>query len=74
MIKLFYYKILNNNFVKNYCFNIIKNLDSRDKNIIYLRFFKFVTQSEVAKKLNMTQVQVSRREKFILNFIRNKLE
>lgn len=55
-------------------FNIIKNLDSRDKNIIYLRFFKFITQSEVAKKLNMTQVQVSRREKFILNFIRNKLE
>ncbi|WP_277673673.1 sigma factor-like helix-turn-helix DNA-binding protein, partial [Piscibacillus halophilus] len=34
--------------------------------IIYLRYFKDQTQSEVAKRLNISQVQVSRLEKNIL--------
>ena len=53
--------------------NIINSLELNDKNIIYMRFFKRITQSKVAKALGMTQVQVSRREKFLLNAMRKKL-
>lgn len=52
---------------------IINTFDTRDKNLIYLRFFKGITQSEVAKNLGMTQVQVSRREKVLLKLLREKL-
>ena len=38
-------------------------LDSQEKEIIKARYFEDLTQSEVAKKLNMTQVMVSRYEK-----------
>ncbi len=38
-------------------------LDEDEKNIIKSRYFEDLTQSEVAKKLNMTQVMVSRYEK-----------
>ncbi|GEL76103.1 RNA polymerase sporulation sigma factor SigF [Tenuibacillus multivorans] len=44
----------------------IRQLDSRERLIIYLRYFKDHTQSEVAKRLNISQVQVSRLEKNIL--------
>lgn len=44
----------------------IKNLDERERSIIYLRYYKYLTQNETAKELNMTQVQVSRFEKKIL--------
>lgn len=40
-----------------------KVLDSCEKEIIKARYFDDLTQSEVAKKLNMTQVMVSRYEK-----------
>ncbi len=60
-------------FLKVSISDLIKNLETQDKNIIYLRFFQSSTQSDVAKKLGMTQVQVSRREKYILNLLRNKL-
>ena len=60
-------------FLKVSISELIKNLETQDKNLIYLRFFKSSTQSDVAKKLGMTQVQVSRREKYILNLLRNKL-
>lgn len=52
---------------------VIKELDNEDKKIIELRYFRFKTQSETAKVLNMTQVQVSRREKKILLFMRKRL-
>ena len=51
----------------------ISRLDERDRKIIYLRYFKNMTQSETAKKLDMTQVQISRREKKILLHLREKL-
>lgn len=38
-------------------------LTQQEKNIIRARYFKDMTQSEVAKKLNLTQVMVSRYEK-----------
>ena len=45
---------------------MINNLDSRDKQIILLRYFKDKTQTDVAKILGISQVQVSRIEKKIL--------
>lgn len=41
-------------------------LDNDEAEIIKLRYFKFLTQTEAAKKLNMTQVQISRKERKIL--------
>ena len=48
-------------------------LSEEDKKINNLRYFKARTQSDVAKALGMTQVQVSRREKVILKQMRSKL-
>ena len=45
----------------------ISVLEPRDKEIILLRFYKEKTQTQVAKILGITQVQVSRLEKKILN-------
>lgn len=52
---------------------VICDLEEDDKNLIILRFFKSKTQSETGKLLNMTQVQVSRREKKILGKLKDKL-
>lgn len=46
-------------------------LESKERKIINLRYFKNKTQSQVAKEMGMTQVQVSRLEKKILNSMRN---
>ena len=47
-------------------------LESKERKIINLRYFKNKTQSPVAKEMGMTQVQVSRLEKKILNSMRNE--
>lgn len=47
-------------------------LESKEQKIINLRYFKNKTQSQVAKEMGMTQVQVSRLEKKILNSMRNE--
>lgn len=52
---------------------VLNEFSFRDKNIIYFRFFEGHTQSETAKNLGMTQVQVSRREKVLLKELRKKL-
>lgn len=52
---------------------LIKDLDKREQKIILLRFFKEKTQSEVSKILGITQVQVSRIERKILNNMKMKL-
>jgi len=52
---------------------LLEALDVRDRRLIYLRYFKDKTQMEVAKTLDMTQVQVSRREKKLLCFMKEKL-
>ena len=52
---------------------LIENLDERERKIILLRFYKDKTQSEVAKILGISQVQVSRIEKKILDGMRNEL-
>lgn len=48
----------------------ISELEVNDRKIIYLRYFKNKTQVQTAKILSMTQVQISRREKKILEKIR----
>ena len=52
---------------------LIADLEEREKQIILLRYFKEKTQTEVAKILGITQVQVSRIEKRILTSMRSKL-
>ena len=47
-------------------------LESKERKIINFRYFKNKTQSQVAKEMGMTQVQVSRLEKKILNSMRNE--
>ena len=53
--------------------DMLKKMEKRDKEIIMLRYFKGKTQSEVAKILNISQVQVSRLEKKILNNMKLEL-
>lgn len=52
----------------------LSELDSRDKKIILLRFFRDKTQSEIAKEMGISQVQVSRLENKILEKLRQKLD
>ena len=52
---------------------VLKNLNERDKQIIILRFFRDKTQSEIAKIMGVSQVQVSRLENKILDKMRKSL-
>ncbi len=52
---------------------VLNELDEIDEKIIRLRYFSGLTQTVIAQKLGMTQVQVSRREKAILKQMRSKL-
>ena len=49
----------------------LKNLEPREKNILYLRFIQGKTQMEVAKEVGISQAQVSRLEKTALKRIKN---
>ena len=51
----------------------ISQLEERDRQLIMLRYYKGLTQSQTAKLLGMTQVRVSRREKKILCALRERL-
>jgi RNA polymerase sporulation-specific sigma factor len=52
---------------------VLSELSTKDRELIHLRYFKNMTQTAAAKKLGMTQVQVSRREKKLLTYMRTKL-
>lgn len=52
----------------------LRKLDEKEKNIILLRYFKEKTQSEVAKIYGISQVQVSRLEKKILQKMREDIK
>jgi len=54
--------------------NALSNLDDRLKKIIKLRYVDDLTQTEVAKEIGVTQVQVSRLEKKALNQLRQSME
>lgn len=51
----------------------IAALPERDRQLIELRYFKEMTQSQVARVMNIGQVQVSRLEKKIIERIREKI-
>lgn len=51
----------------------LSKLDTRSRQIIILRYFKDVTQVQVAKMLGISQVQVSRIEKKVLKTMKEKL-
>lgn len=52
----------------------IHRLSDREKLIVYLRYYKDQTQSEVAGRLGISQVQVSRLEKKIIAKMRQELD
>lgn len=51
----------------------ISDLEEKDRTLIKYRYYENKTQTETAKILGMTQVQVSRREKKILEILRREL-
>ncbi|MGM0751328.1 MAG: RNA polymerase sporulation sigma factor SigF [Bacillota bacterium] len=51
----------------------IRELDDRERLIVYLRYYKDQTQSEVADRLGISQVQVSRLEKKILQTMKDHM-
>jgi len=52
----------------------IRELDERERLIVYLRYYKDQTQSEVAVRLGISQVQVSRLEKKILQQMKDRMD
>lgn len=52
---------------------MLSQLPVRDRQIIILRYFQDKTQSEVARQLNISQVQVSRLEGKILKQLKNEI-
>ena len=54
-------------------YDILNSLEEKDRNIIRLRYFMNRTQTDIAKELGISQVQVSRIEKKILKAMREKL-
>ena len=52
---------------------VLEMMEPKDRELIFLRYYKNFTQSAAAQKLGMTQVQVSRREKQLLTFMREQL-
>lgn len=53
--------------------DMLSQLKPRDKQVIILRYFKDQTQTEVSKQLGISQVQVSRIEKRIIEEMRKNL-
>ena len=51
----------------------IKELGERERNILYLRFFRGKTQVEVASEIGISQAQVSRLEKNAINRIKDSI-
>ena len=50
---------------------VLEKLSDREKQIVRLRFFEGKTQTEVAKEIGISQAQVSRLEKGVLNQIKD---
>lgn len=50
--------------------SMMKQLEAEEKQLIQMRYYEEMTQTQVAKELNKTQVQISRMEKKILKKMR----
>ena len=61
--------MLNKMFVEE----ILGELDSKERELNYLRFFQEKTQAYIGEKMGLSQVQVSRLEKKILSRLREKI-
>ena len=55
-------KVLNNMLLQQ----VMESLDGKERELIQLRYFQDKTQTEVAKRMGVSQVQISRMEKKIL--------
>ena len=53
---------------------LLSLLDEKERELIQLRYFEEKTQCEVAKQLEMSQVQVSRQERKILTKLRESMQ
>lgn len=53
--------------------SLLGTLEERERELLRLRYFEELTQVQVAERMDMTQVQVSRMEKRILNRLRERL-
>lgn len=51
---------------------LMEELEPEDKKLIWLRYFRDKSQVEIAQSMGISQVQVSRREKKILQYLREK--
>ena len=63
-------KMLDNVILKD----MLRELSPREQKIVLLRYFKDMTQGEIAEKLGVSQVQISRMEKKILLKLRELYE
>ena len=52
---------------------LMDELEEQDRKLIYMRYFQNKTQVEVASRLQISQVQVSRLEKKILLQMRERV-
>lgn len=50
--------------------SLLKRLDAQEKQLILMRYYQEKTQSAIAEKLGISQVQVSRMEKRVLKKLR----
>ena len=63
-------KIINNLSIRQ----AMKNLSDREKQIVTMRYFQNKTQTEIAKEMGVSQVQISRLEKKVLRKMRNNFD
>ena len=52
---------------------LLGTLEEKERRLLHFRYFEEMTQVQVAEKMKMTQVQVSRLEKKILEKLREKV-
>ena len=62
-------KILNHMLLQQ----LLEQLKKEERQLIYMRYFANKTQSEIGKTMGISQVQVSRLEKKILGYLREKI-
>lgn len=51
----------------------IEKLPERERKIVFLRYFRDMTQSEVARRIGVSQVQISRIENKIMQDFKREL-
>lgn len=62
-------KILNHMMLQQ----LLGTLEKEERTLIYMRYFQEKTQAEVGKEMGISQVQVSRMEKKIMNHMRRQI-